>query len=620
MLNPKKYLPLAPLLPIVMKITNQYRLVGWIAASIIFAATFVFFLFYCRYQLVYHGQQQLFQYHSFYFHRLITSPGGFGLYASNFLLHFFYYPWLGALIFAVLLLATYAVINAIFRHYDISGRFALFPLFPAAAYGIMMYDYEFEPVWLLSLVGALFVFAGYIRIPSAMFRYLTGIIALIVLYFFAPAAMLLSGVLFIADELLFTKNRIKYSISGIYLFIVGILPWFSCKILYTTPWSEAYFAGFPYMEKRIIRLFTGFSWLFVPVMLLCIRFFAGMQTHHAAKGMKGWRWPALSLTVLSAFLGCGLYRVVDKRITLMLQMDYEISCENWSEVLRLSRQYSTSNRLVTYYTNIALHKTGQMLDHFFDYRQTGPNGLFLDWNRDYLTAAAGSEVFYHLGFTNEANHWAFEALTASKNGENPRLLKRLVQTAIINEDYAFAEKYLRILKSSLFYRGWAKEHLSLLKDQEHIKNLSWVSEKRSQWVKNDFLSGRKAPANLPLFFDEHPENKMAFEYMMMYYLLTKNISEFMDHIGRTADYDYKSLPAVFEEAVLVYLNMHEADRETYQKYPIKRETYLRFNDYSEVFQAYSKYPQQQKRALLKKFGNTYWYYFHFWMPQANINE
>lgn len=595
-----------------MRITNRYYLVGWIAASVFFVAVFVFFLFYCRYQLIYHEQQQLFQYHSFYFHRLVASPGGLGLYANNFLLQFFYYPWLGALIFTLLLFAVYVTVGSIFKYFAISGRFALLPLFPAAAYCTMMYDYEFEPVWLLSFVVALLAFAGYLRISLPKFRYLAGIVALFVLHFFTPAAMLLGGILFIVHELFFAKDKSKYLVSGIYLFIIGILPWFACKLIYTVLLSEAYFTSFPYMGKKIIWLFIGFAWLFVPAILLFTRFFAGMKITGTDKGIKGWWLPALSILVLFAFAGSGLYYMADKRIAIMLQMDYEVSRENWPEVLRLSRQYPTSNRLVTYYTNIALYKTGQILDHFFDYPQTGPNGLFLDWHRDYLTATAGSEVFNQLGFTNEANHWTFEALTA--RGENPRLLKRLVQTAIINEDYAIAAKYLRILKSSLFYRDWANEHLALLNDKEQIGNLPWISEKRSQWVKNDFLSGRTAPANLPLFFEEHPENKMAYEYMMMYYLLSKNVGEFMQYIGWLPKYGYTSLPAIFEEAILVHLNMQDAARETYLKYPIKRETYERFNDYSQVFQSYSKDPQLQKRELSKKFGNTYWFYFHFYMP------
>ncbi len=601
-----------------MKITDQYHLVREVAASIFFAAFFFFFFFYCRYQIIFHEQQQLFQYNAAYFYRLLAHPGGMALYVTNFLVQFFYYPWLGALILTLLTFVTYIAVKSLFRQLGVSDRFIILSLFPAAAYWIVMYDYEFELTMLLSLVVPLSAFAAYIRIPQARIRYIAGAVMLLLLYFFAPASMLLSGILLFLYELLFAKNRIM---PVAYLLLTIILPWLAWKMLYATPLPDAYFAGFPYTGIRLTLLLMGSAWLFTPVSLLFIRFLPCTRSAIVAdKGIKSWWLPALSATILSTLVGAGLYRVTDGRVNMMLRMDYEVQCENWAEVRRLSHYYPTGNRLVTYYTNIALYKTGQMTDHFFDYPQTGPNGLFLDWRRNYLTAVAGSEVFYQLGFINEANHWTFEALTSSANGGNSRLLKRLVQTALINEDYDVAAKYLHILKSSLFYRRWANEYLSLLDNKDQIQNLPWVNEKRSQWVKNDFLSGRTAPANLPLFFEEHPENKMAFEYMIMYHLLTKNIEEFMQYVGWLPRYNYTSLPAIFEEAILVHLNMQEADRETYLKYPIRKETYQRFNEYTQAFTANSSNPQLQKRELSKKFGNTYWYYFHFFMPPAKHNE
>jgi len=100
--------------------------------------------------------------------------------------------------------------------------------------------------------------------------------------------------------------------------------------------------------------------------------------------------------------------------------------------------------------------------------------------------------------------------------------------------------------------------------------------------------------------------------MMMYFLLSKDLNGFMNHIGRIANFDYTSMPTIFEEAILVYLNMREADRETYMEYPIKNETFQRFYDYVQKYQAYMKDPQQQRRELLKYYGKTYWFYFHFY--------
>ena len=574
------------------------------SAIIVFCfAAYLYFLILCRYQIIYLEQQQLFQYHSDYFNRLMIFPAGMAMYFNNFLFQFFYYPWLGALILASFLLAIYWVISSIIRHFRVSPCFDFFPLFPVAACCLLMAYYKFNLLWILSFLFSLFIFAGYIRISSPLFRYCVGVVGLILSYFFSPSAMFLAAILFITNELLFShKKKEKYLSSIVYLFITGILPWLAWKTIYTVPLSEAFLNGFPYDETLWPLSLVSLSWLMIPIVLLMIRF-------HPIVTLKRWM---MALAVVTFVCG-GLYYSSDKRHDMLFRMNYELTEENWTEILRLSREFPVNNHLTTCYTNIALYKTGQMLSHFFDYIQTGPEGLFLVWRHDFPSAFTASEIFYQMGFTNEANHWAFEALTISKSGENPFLLKRLIQNAIINEDYQVARKYLHMFQSTLFYRNWANDLLSILNDSEQTGNLPWVKEKRSQWVKNDFFSGQIAPANLPMFLDEHPENKMAFEYMMMHHLLTKNLNAFMSLIPRISNYDYSVMPTIFEEAILLYIQLQN-DEETYRKYPLKNDTYQRFNNYVQVSDTYSKAPQLQKQNLEKYFRNTYWFYFQFFMP------
>ena len=585
----------------------------WAATLIFFTASFLFFYFFCREQIIYHEQQQLFQYNLAYLLRLTAIPGGISQYISAFFLQFFLYAWTGALIFTFFVFAVFFAVNLIFRHTGISTRFSILPLFPAAAYCLMMYDYKFNLVWLISFVASLMFFAFYVSVFRNKNSLFFGGLGLVALYFVSPVSMLYSTSLIVIYELLFGKKSSKYRQIAVYMSIAIILPVLVSRTIFVATPFDTYLTGFPDKETAWTLFLTSFAWIFAPVMMLlvyCFSFFSNEKTK------KYYKTPVISAAILIVFITLSLHHVIDKRIPMMLRMNYEVNRENWTETLRISRNYPTGNHLVAYYTNLALHKTGQMFSNFFDYRQTGPSGLILDWRLDFLTAMAGGEVFYHLGFTNEANRWAFEALVASKSGENPILLKRLVKTAIINENYAIAEKYLHILKQTLFYKKWAKKYLEILNDSDKIDNLTWVSQKRSQWIEDDFLSGRVAPANLPLFFNQNPDNKMAFEYLMMYYLLTKNIDEFMKNIDRVADYDYTAMPPIFEEVVLIYLNMQDAELEEYMRYPIKAESFERFYEYVQIFQQLANNPQLQRRELSRKFGNTYWYYLHFFNQPA----
>ena len=61
-----------------------------------------------------------------------------------------------------------------------------------------------------------------------------------------------------------------------------------------------------------------------------------------------------------------------------------------------------------------------------------------------------------MGDLSSAQKFAFEGYVSSVDG-NPRLLQRLVQTNILTGAYAVAEKYIRILEQTLFYKEWAAE-------------------------------------------------------------------------------------------------------------------------------------------------------------------
>ena len=67
-----------------------------------------------------------------------------------------------------------------------------------------------------------------------------------------------------------------------------------------------------------------------------------------------------------------------------------------------------------------------------------------------------SDICYQMGDLSSAQKFAFEGYVSSVDG-NPRLLQRLVQTNILTGAYAVAEKYIRILEQTLFYKEWAAE-------------------------------------------------------------------------------------------------------------------------------------------------------------------
>ncbi|NLM67990.1 MAG: hypothetical protein GX180_12595 [Enterococcus sp.] len=290
----------------------------------------------------------------------------------------------------------------------------------------------------------------------------------------------------------------------------------------------------------------------------------------------------------------------------MLGIDHHVQQAEWEKVLKLSDRYPGYNRLVIYYTNLALYKTGRMSDTMFNYPQIGANGLRLKFERN-NSSFFGGELFYYLSYTNEAYRWAFEALVA--RGLNPRSLKRLVITSIINGDNAIAKKYINLLNQTLFYRKWAQHYHNYLSYPAMAEKDLEISQNRDLLIHSDFFSNRDQ-INLGDLLFNHPQNKMAFEYLMVSLLLEKNLGEFVRIIPRIKDYGYKQLPVHFEEALLFY-NSHENKNIMPEGFSIRPETFRRFQDYTTTFYTYRNNRTAAAKELNKRYGKTYWYYLQF---------
>jgi hypothetical protein len=290
----------------------------------------------------------------------------------------------------------------------------------------------------------------------------------------------------------------------------------------------------------------------------------------------------------------------------MLGIDYHVQKTEWEKVLKLSERYPGYNTLVIYYTNIALYKTGQLFDKMFNYPQIGSRGLRLQWARN-LNLFFGGELFYQLSYNNESIHWAFEALVAK--GLNPRSLKRLIVGFMVNGNLNIAGKYINILKQTLFYRKWAQKHEAYLSDPALAKHDSEISRNIDLRAYSNFFSEVEG-MNLQDLLANHPENKMAYEYLIASLLLDKNLDGFARAILSLKNYGYKRLPVHIEEALIFY-NFYERQNVMPEGFTFRSETITKFNAYATTYTRMRSDRTAASNALKKKYGNTYWYYLQF---------
>lgn len=570
----------------------------------------LWFYFCNRYNVLYYQEQiQLFRFDLLYFRSYLIQPGGLCEYSGSFLTQFYYYPFVGSMIIAGVLTGVLLLFYDICRSCGKISRLFFIPYIPAVLLMMSFVNIQFD---IASALGVLFALAGfriYIVFSSSVRNY-AGFILFTAIYFIAGGNALLFTALVLIFELIDSHSLYKVFYILMLLIWSVVLPWLAWQLIYTTTVREAYFALTP--GNFLFPTFTNYAlWFSFPVLYLFWRLIAtklNQWTQNLSPRIMIFSNCLLVVTI-TAF---GVYSVNDRRAEMLNRMAYEVQQENWDSVMSLSKVFPGNNRLACYLTNIAIAESGQMPYRMFHYNQIGVAGLFLDWQLTYFTMWYLSEIYYRLGMVDVAEHCTFEALVSSPKGPNVQTMRRLVSTNIARRDSATAIKYIGFFGRSLAYRGWAKEqraHLSsaMTDTSFHISNIPI-----SRHHDNFFMIYHQPDYVLLKLLQSNPMHQLAFEYLMAYYLLQKDIEQVIwcmnTYLG---NYDYIGIPTHYEEALLVYKNMTLAGDEFYDKYPVSNATRDRFDKYIQTFKVAQGGSRRYFEQLEKQFGNTYWFYVHF---------
>jgi hypothetical protein len=578
--------------------------VRYILTGILFFIYFLYFALSNRYHIHYLEQNQLFIWSLDFLKDQFSLPGGLPLYSGSFFTQFFVSSWLGAFIYTLNAFAVFMLSFYIFKKHHFKNVVV-----------------SFIPVWLLAILQSseLFVFgqavgfllflsyfALYISINKSGSRYS---------FFFAgwPLFYLLTGgfsisliLLCVLHELLFRNEKKRYIVTILYIITGSLVPYLSARLIFYIQPDKIF--TYPVIYELHSIFLYALILLFIWTPLIILASFLSDKVGSFKNRLLPWNitnvLAGMVITVLMAFV---VYKLAyNKMADKMLGIDHYVQQAEWDKVLKLSDRYPGYNTLVIYYTNLALYKSGKLMEKMFSYPQIGSQGLRLKWQRN-LNLFFGGEVFSQLAYNNESIHWAFEALVAK--GLNPRSLKKLTVGCIVNGNYDIALKYLNLLKRTLFYRKWAQQHMRYLSDYDLMGKDTELSEYRDLRVSSNFFSDVNG-LNLQDLLKNHPENKMAYEYLLASLLLDRNLDGFASAVQNLRYYGYKRMPLHIEEALIFY-NFYENKNLVPEGYSFRQENINRFNDYARAYTAYRSDRKVAAYELGKKYGKTYWYYLQF---------
>lgn len=506
--------------------------------------------------LCFQEQYQMFLFDTGYFLERIVLPGGLADYISEFLVQFYYMPVLGGAIIALLLMGIQAAVWGLMKQYGARHDFPgyLLTFLPSIALWCAMGDQNVLLSFVVALFGALVIGWIHNRFHNRLVKVVFELVSTALVYWFLGPVVFLYAALMIGDTLKNAKQKgnvfsgIGYSVC----ILVLTIAW----ILLTTQT----------LQYPLYRIFAGLNYYRYPGAISPLPFvvmvwavvipFLGMipcRQKSLQKLQQSKVVIVLSYVLVIVASWFGIKASFDEMTYELIDYDFLVRTEQWDKIIEKAEKKPATTPLSVSCVNLALSQKGMLADRLFEFYQNGGEGLFPTFTRDMISPVSTAEIFFRLGMVNDAERYMFEAQEAIPNyRKSARLTRRIIECEIINGNYKVAAKLLRRLQKTLFYSNWANQTMALLGNEKAINRHPVYGKLRKyREKKQDFLfSDREMDQMLGLLFLNDNHNKMAYEYLMCYELLQRDMEKFMQYypLGRFVGYDH--IPRTFQEILI----------------------------------------------------------------------
>ena len=618
------------------------------ATVLLFALFFLHVLFGIDPRLLYHHQCPVFLTGVEFLQRFLDRPGGPGEYVSLFLSQFCYYRWAGAAVITgvtfLICMATRRLLTSVGEGRPAPWVYCLPGVLLLTLYG----RYNTHLATSVALLGVL-VFTGvFVRmnVPRARVRFAVFVVSAGVLYYLVGAMVVLFGVLCGVHEL--WKRRAIVP-GAACLVIATVLPLGFATYSYELSPAAAY-GGLLASGGGLVHSVSTRVLLPMVVHVVLLVFFAVAMVLRAKPGMvqavgkalrrgllalrrrtevqppqasaPSGRWTLLSLCLFLLAANALVGWSFDTGAKRRLQLGLYAREEHWEQVLAAAHRVPSAlyDALVGHDVNRALYHTGRMPYQMFAYPQRrDSDSLFLSGIRaQYLvpTLLKSSVIYFELGMVNRSQkiaHMAYETF-----GEHPDILKLLIRINVLKGRLPVARGFLGTLSRNRLYRHWTEDFTRRLEADPDTASDEDIRRLRSSVPTGDLgWPGTRATPDYEALLEQllqtNPHNRMAFEYLMAHYLITKQPDKVVGNVGRLDDFDYDGLPGHYAEAILLYTGAHPGQHFDLHGRTLGDETRQRLRDFGKYFAPYrnARGPAKQQafEAMLRNQGGSYFFYY-----------
>jgi hypothetical protein len=561
-----------------------------------------FLYYYSAYIFFYQEKSILFQLSFDYLKQHLNQPGGFLIYLGELQTTFYYYPLIGSLLVVVQLCVLVWLLQKTGEKFN-GQRLYFIPFLVGGMLFYLQTTYQYLAFNNLGIVLQLFLFYLIVRCKKSVFLWGGVLLSPAVYFLFGSYSFLL--LLLFAVYLIQKREWIKLSVA-----FVMVTSFFLVAKEYLFFQTTATLLQYPFTAQDTggqLNIFVLVVFIVALVPLLFKIEFRRLNTLSINK-LKLVEITPFVLLILLVFL---VIPRIDKKNSYYFHVEKLFYEQKYNKVIQFNAQFPSTNILTAFLNNVALAETGQLANSFFQFPQT-PDGatLFQKWEMLGEVLRKGGYFYYSIGMINEAQRWAYEYMVM--RGLTPEILKMLTKTELINGNFEVAEKYISILKRSIFYRDFAKNYEGLLFDVAAIDKDPELGVKKALKPRMDFFVLSDDPVvNLDLVLQADSSNVFSLEYKLVWLMLQKDMKGIVDLLPVMEKAGYTQIPRNVEEAVVSYKLLKIGEMPELNQLKIRPETEQYFQQFYKIFQQNRSNKQEAQQALARDFANTYWYYVFF---------
>jgi hypothetical protein len=567
---------------------------------VFFACAFSYFRFLSGYIMFFQEQQFIFTFTADYIREFLLKPGGLLELSGKFLTQFYADKNIGSLLLSLVLTIP---LYLLFRINDKTQNKKLAPFIIIPSCLLILMQSHYYHFMELNL-GFIFILLIY-QLSEKLIAGTHYIILILypVIYYLAGSFIWLFLLIHVF-KILKTEEKGRIIFISIVLAETFLIPFLFKKFLFLGSYKLIYFSPWPFLSDTTHNVLMVICLLYIPAII----YISGLSLRRIPDIFLNRTFSLISSFVIFLFTFLFLLRINDIQTGKVVKIEELVFKGKNNEAIEYQEKEASGNLISQYFYNVALARTDQLCDRLFFGRQDfGSSSLILPWGDKHLSW--GSYFFYEAGLSNEAERWAYEEMVAY--GRKPQNITMLIKTNLVNGNYRMADKYIGILKNTVYYRKEAAAYEKMITDTLSLLSDPDISGKRMVLPGNDFfIYVDSAENNLPMLVNANMNNKKAYEYLMSWLMLNKNVEAVINNTALLKGMGYTRIPRHIEEAILMYQN-------STGRYPdlggltLSRESMERFDAYFNAYIKARNNPSSFKDIMRSRFGNTYWYYYHF---------